>query len=160
LTLQRYNQAVQDNADAVFRFLFSLTRNEMLSQDLMQDAFEKLWLARHQVQVEKVKSWLFTTANRNWIDYLRRAKKQADWETVTVHPSTTHAYSDIQEILHEALNRLPDVQKQVVLLRDYEGYSYEEIGEITNLSASQVKVYIFRARKTLKSYIGSIDRVI
>ena len=160
MTLQRYNQTVQDYADHVFRFLFSLSKNEMLSQDLVQDAFEKLWLSRNQVQEAKVKSWLFTTAHRSWIDHLRRAKKQSDWKMVTHHPSTTHAYSDLQEILHEALSRLPDIQKQVVLLRDYEGYSYEEIGEITDLTASQVKVYIFRARKALKSYIGAIDRVL
>jgi RNA polymerase sigma-70 factor (ECF subfamily) len=47
----------------------------------------------------------------------------------------------------------------VVLLRDYEGYNYQEIGELTNLSESQVKVYIYRARLFLKKYIGSIEAV-
>jgi RNA polymerase sigma-70 factor (ECF subfamily) len=46
------------------------------------------------------------------------------------------------------------------LLRYYEGYSYQEIGEITDLSEQQVKVYIFRARKFLKEYIGTIEAVI
>ncbi|HPS13853.1 MAG TPA: sigma factor-like helix-turn-helix DNA-binding protein, partial [Prolixibacteraceae bacterium] len=44
--------------------------------------------------------------------------------------------------------------------RDYEGYSYEEIGDITGLNESQVKVYIYRARVFLKNYIGQIERVI
>jgi DNA-directed RNA polymerase specialized sigma24 family protein len=47
-----------------------------------------------------------------------------------------------------------------VMLRDYEGYSYQEIGEITGLNESQVKVYIYRARTFLKNYIGSLDAVI
>ena len=67
---------------------------------------------------------------------------------------------DLQQVLHNAVNRLPEIQRTVVLLRDYEGYSYEEIGEITGLNESQVKVYIFRARAYLKSYIGSLEKVI
>jgi RNA polymerase sigma-70 factor (ECF subfamily) len=45
-------------------------------------------------------------------------------------------------------------------LRDYEGYSYEEIGKITGLNESQVKVYIYRARLNLKEYIGSLENVV
>lgn len=69
-------------------------------------------------------------------------------------------YSDLKEVLNEALNKLPEVQRSVVMLRDYEGYSYEEIGNIMELNESQVKVYIFRARTFLKNYIGSLDKVI
>ena len=69
-------------------------------------------------------------------------------------------YSDLKEILDEALDRLPEIQKSLILLRDYEGYSYEEIGEITGLSESQVKVYIFRGRMALKNYLVSIDNLV
>ena len=49
---------------------------------------------------------------------------------------------------------MSEVQRSVVMLRDYEGYDYSEIGEICKLSESQVKAYIFRARKQLKEYFG------
>jgi len=52
---------------------------------------------------------------------------------------------------------LPELQRMVLLLRDYEGYSYKEIGEMASLSESQVKVYIYRARVFLKKYIGKIE---
>jgi RNA polymerase sigma-70 factor (ECF subfamily) len=55
---------------------------------------------------------------------------------------------------------IPENQKAVLLLRDYEGYSYQEIAEITNLSMDQVKVYIYRARLFLKKFIGSKETVI
>jgi RNA polymerase sigma-70 factor (ECF subfamily) len=58
------------------------------------------------------------------------------------------------------LTKLPEIQRSVILLRDYEGYNYAEIGEITNLNESQVKVYIFRARTFLKNYIGAMENVI
>jgi RNA polymerase sigma-70 factor (ECF subfamily) len=62
--------------------------------------------------------------------------------------------------LDKALNTLNEIQRSVILLRDYEGYSYEEIGEITGLNESQVKVYIYRARLALKQYIGSLENVL
>jgi RNA polymerase sigma-70 factor (ECF subfamily) len=69
-------------------------------------------------------------------------------------------YSDLNEILHLALERLPENQKSLVLLRDYEGYSYKEIGEITGLSEAQVKINIYRGRVALKNFIGKIETVI
>jgi len=52
------------------------------------------------------------------------------------------------------------VQRAVLLLRDYEGYSYDEIGEMCNLSETQVKVYIYRARLFMKNYIVSPEYVV
>ena len=66
----------------------------------------------------------------------------------------------MHQVLNEALDKLPEIQKSVVLLRDYEGYNYQEIAEITGLNESQVKVYIFRARVTLRAYIKRLELVI
>ena len=68
--------------------------------------------------------------------------------------------NNLKKILDEALARLNETQRSLVLLKDYEGYSYEEIGEIMNLNASQVKVYLHRARVQLKSYLVKIENVI
>jgi RNA polymerase sigma-70 factor (ECF subfamily) len=69
-------------------------------------------------------------------------------------------YNDLNEVLHQALNRLAEIQKSVVLLRDYEGYSYKEIGEITGLTEAQVKINIYRGRVALKNFIGKIETVL
>ena len=69
-------------------------------------------------------------------------------------------YTGLQEILNIALEKLPPVQKTVILLRDYEAYSYGEIAGITGLNESQVKVYIFRARSFMKAYIRRPDVVV
>jgi RNA polymerase sigma-70 factor (ECF subfamily) len=58
------------------------------------------------------------------------------------------------------MDRLPSIQKTVVLLRDYEGYSYLEIADITGLNEAQVKVYIFRARKALRTFIGALEELL
>jgi RNA polymerase sigma-70 factor (ECF subfamily) len=63
-------------------------------------------------------------------------------------------------VLNEALARLSETQRSLVMLKDYEGYSYEEIGKIMNLNESQVKVYLHRARLQLKEYIVKVENVI
>jgi RNA polymerase sigma-70 factor (ECF subfamily) len=63
----------------------------------------------------------------------------------------------MNEILHKLILQLPDNQRSVILLRDYEGYSYNEIAEILDLSESQVKVYIYRGRMFLKERIGKVE---
>ena len=55
---------------------------------------------------------------------------------------------------------MPEDQRSVILLRDYEGYSYKEISELTGLSESQVKVYIYRGRLFLKEKIGRVEILI
>ena len=67
---------------------------------------------------------------------------------------------DIKVLLEQALAQLPENQRSIVLLRDYEGYAYKEIAEILKMSETQVKVYLFRARKKLKQYLGSIQHII
>ena len=73
-------------------------------------------------------------------------------------PTINQETADLKEILNKALAILPEVQRSAILLRDYEGYSYDEIGDILELNASQVKVYIYRARKQLQKYIGKTNR--
>lgn len=161
MTSKEYNQCVDDFSDGIYRFLLKNTRNGDLARDLVQDTFMKLWIRRKDVQYGKGKSYLFTTAFHTMIDYGRKHDRITKYDE-KVHDAgiTFDNYSDLKEILDEAVDKLSPVQKSVVLLRDYEGYSYEEIGEITGLSESQVKVYIYRARLFLKKYIVSPDLVV
>jgi RNA polymerase sigma-70 factor (ECF subfamily) len=74
--------------------------------------------------------------------------------------SSTAAQPDLKSIVNAALEKLTEIQRTVIILRDYEGYDYAEIGKITNLNESQVKVYIFRARQTLKNYLVNLENII
>ena len=162
MTTQDYNNCVDAHADGVYRFILHNTKDKEFAQDIVQDAFEKMWLNVENINAEKAKSYLYTTAYHTMLDKLRRAKKQGNWNEVSEeHYSHSQGhYSGLRQVLREALDRLPEIQRTVVMLRDYEGYSYEEIGEITGLNPSQVKVYIYRARLALKEYIGKPENVI
>ena len=70
------------------------------------------------------------------------------------------ALFESNEVVERAVSILPPIQKSVILLRDLQGYSYKEIGEILELSDAQVKVYLFRARKKIKKQLkGMIELV-
>jgi len=161
MTVEEYNKAVDRYADSLYRFILKNLKDQQMSQDVIQDTFEKLWLKLEVVSGMKVKTYLFTSAYHTMIDYIRKEKRYADAD-LTQMGELSHSghYSDLGEIIERAVENLPEDQKAVVMLRDYEGYSYKEIADITGLSESQVKVYIYRARVYLKNYIGKMEQVI
>jgi RNA polymerase sigma factor (sigma-70 family) len=161
MTVNEYNQCVDQHSDGVYRFILKNIRDEEAAMDIVQDAFEKMWLKFREIGAASAKSYLFTTAYHRMIDFTRKEKRieRLDDRFDHEHEDPGH-YSDLKVILDEALDRLPEIQRSLVLLRDYEGYSYEEIGKITGLNESQVKVYIFRARTTLKNYLVSIEYLV
>ena len=161
MTVKEYNRSVEEFADAIYRFIRGSLRDEDRANDIVQDSFEKLWRSVAEIEYRVVKSWLFSTAYHTMIDIIRKEKRIMGIEETDASDMIIDSqYSDLNEILHKALERLPEHQKTPVLLRDYEGYSYREIGEITGLSEAQVKINIYRGRLALKSYIGKIETVL
>ena len=162
MTVEEFNQCVDQHSDNLYRFILKNVKDKDKAKDVVQDTYEKLWLKVSELPSTNAKSYMFTTAYRTMIDMFRRDKKQTRMDEGEFDETISHnkQYSDLKEILNRGVSKLPEVQRMVLMLRDYEGYSYKEIGEMTNLGESQVKVYIFRARIFLKNYIGDIEKVI
>lgn len=162
MTIAEYNQCIDRFSDHVYRFIVKNIRDEDDARDVVQDAFEKVWMKAADIQFEKAKSYLFTTAYRLMLERIRKKNRHTDIDNTlrVVAGSEAKPEFDLKKVLNEALARLPEIQRSVIMLRDYEGYSYEEIGQITGLNESQVKVYIFRARVALKNYLVATDLVV
>jgi len=161
MTETEYNECVNLYADNVYRFILKNLRHEEDSKDVVQGAFEKLWISREQVDVEKSKSFLFTIAYHQMIDFIRKQKRislKEDFSETALGAGFIR--ENAKRILNEALGKLNETQRSLVMLKDYEGYNYAEIGEITGLNESQVKVYLHRARLQLKAYIVKMENVI
>jgi RNA polymerase sigma-70 factor (ECF subfamily) len=161
MTTQEYNQCVDKYADGVYRFILKSIGDLDTAKDIVQESFTKMWEKRDNVDGNKTKSYLYTTAYHTMIDVIRKNSRMENEPLYMdrLNPQS-NTYSDLKEILDQALETLPPIQKSVILLRDYEGYSYQEIGDIVKLNESQVKVYIYRGRVALKKYIGKIEMVI
>lgn len=159
MTEKEYNQCVRDHADSVYRFILKNLRHPEDARDIVQTSFEKMWVARNTVDTKRCKSFLFTVAHHVMIDHIRKQKITVAEETIEEMPVYNNQ-QQAKKIIESALSRLNDTQRSLVLLKDYEGYSYEEIGEITGLNASQVKVYLHRARIQLKNYLVSPENIL
>ncbi len=158
---KEYNECVTLYADKVYRFILKNLRHEEDAKDVVQAAFEKLWINRDKVENESSKSYLFTVAYHQMIDQIRKNKRVSLRDDFSAESKTTvQPHHNLRKTLNEALYRLSETQRSLVLLKDYEGYSYEEIARITFLSISQVKVYLHRARIQLKTYLVKQENVI
>jgi len=158
MTRKEYNECVDQHADSIFRFVVKNLKDEEQAKDVVQDVFTKLWVNVKDVNNDKVKSYLFTSAYHQTIDVVRKQKPSIDFsEQTSVYTEERYDLIDVQEILKKAVDLLPADQRSVILLRDFEGYSYQEIAEIIKLTESQVKVYLFRARKFMKNYLTKIE---
>jgi RNA polymerase sigma-70 factor (ECF subfamily) len=162
MTEKEYNDCVTEYADGVYRFIVKNLRHEEDAKDVVQTAFEKLWKNRPEIDGLKAKSYLFTIAYHQMIDHIRKQKRVQLKEDFPEQARIQEKQSNpqLRKVLETALARLNETQRALILLKDYEGYSYEEIGRITGLNESQVKVYLHRARIQLKTFLVSLENVL
>jgi len=155
LKRQEYNISVENHGDSLYRFAVNFLKNQEEAQDIVQDVFEKLWINRDKVEFEKAKSWLFTCAHNAMINFVNKRARFTKLVNEFQSDSTELKSFGFEskQVINHILGILPPLQKTIILLRDLEGYSYEEIGDILSLSSSQVKVYLFRARLKIKKQL-------
>ena len=161
MTTREYNNCVKLYADGIYRFVLKNLANEADAQDVVQNTFEKTWRRYDEVDFKKAKSFLFTVAYHDMIDLIRKRKfikQSAEVPEKAVRDFQNQL--EAKEIMNLSLEELPAIQKSLIMLRDYEGYNYEEIATITELSLSQVKVYLFRARKKMQQVVTRLERAV
>lgn len=161
MTEKEYNTCVDLYADRLYRFIVKSISLEEDARDIVQNSFEILWKQHSGLLFEKAKAYLFTTAYHNMIDQIRKKKKMTCVERLPEDKMIADDKSgDLKTLLNKGMERLNETQRTLLILKDYEGYSYEEIGEITGLNISQVKVYLHRARLKMRAYIVKMENVL
>jgi RNA polymerase sigma factor (sigma-70 family) len=161
MTEKEYNECVKMYADNVYRFILKNLKNEDDAKDVVQSSFEKMWINKETVENTKCKSFLFTVAYNSMIDHIRKNKRivlKEDFGETAL--GSNFQTQNTKRIIQEALSKLNERDRSLVMLKDYEGYNYVEIGEITGLNDSQVKVYLHRARLQLREYLVKVENVI
>lgn len=152
---KEYKAAVQEYTKNLYRYLLKTLRDEEAAKDLTQDCFLQFWNNKEKIDPLKIKNWLFKVAHNAMLNYKRSASRKTSIEgqKAEVLPIVFQTDFELKEIIDLSLSELSALQKSIILLRDLEGYNYMEIGEMLSLSESQVKVYLFRARQKMKSFI-------
>jgi len=156
LTRKEYNISVKEYSGRLYGYALKWLRNSQDADDLVQDVYSKLWQFRKKVSNDKVKSWLFTSMHNALVNFSKK-KTTLSFEDVTYEEPFTRGHDyDLEDLIEKSLSSLPKIQRSIILLRDREGYNYNEIGEILGLKESQVKVYLFRARQKVKNQLKDL----
>ncbi len=147
--------------DKLYRFSLRIVGNAFDAEDVIQEVMVKLWKKREVLEtVDNKEAWCMTITRNMSIDWLRGKKKPtldiADRHDIKDHGIDAQSQmelNDLQKMVRNCIAQLPEKQREVIHLRDIEGYKYKEIAEITDTSVDQVKVLIFRGRQRLKDII-------
>ena len=156
-TQQRFEKIVNALAGDLYRYAFVLCRNEAMAEDLVQETFMRAWRFLDGLRDEtKVKSWLMTTVRREFARQFERYRPPFDDIDLDRVPGGGEPRPEVWE-LREALLKLPEKYREVIVLQALAGYSGQEIAEIVGVPRATVNTRLFRARQHLRKIIESGD---
>jgi RNA polymerase sigma-70 factor, ECF subfamily len=145
-------------SSGVYRFCRHIVGDEAIAQDAFQETFIKVYEHRSELRGENIKGWLFTIARRVSLNQLRAKRAQHEAYDEALHSVEHASESDVllKEELEKAIARLPVPFREALVLREYEGYSYQEISTILGIDLSLAKVRVHRARLLLRKELTEV----
>lgn len=166
MNLESFQTRVLPAKNKLFRFALRFLGNEEEAKDVVQEVFVRVWNGREQMnEVQNWEAWCMRITKNLSLDRIRaisRKHTQPIEKGYGIHQDALSPHASTE--MHESMNRinefiaaLPEKQRQVIHLRDVEGYSYNEICEILELDMNQVKVNLFRARNTVREKLTRIN---
>ena len=153
--------------DKLFRFALSIVGNTYDAEDIIQEVLIKIWHKwDYFVNLDNKEAWAMTVTRNMAIDKIRAQKRKATTDIQDYHhisddeltPDHHLVAKNRMQYVLDIINELPTVQKDVVHLRDIEGYAYKEIADILGISVDQVKVNLHRARRVLQSQLAHLRK--
>ena len=150
--------------DKLFRVAMRITQQREEAEDIVQETLIRAWNSRQELSDKaSIEAFCVTIAKHLALD----AREKKDAQTVTLMPEHDKATASSPhdqlvgrerlELVHKVIGQLPKQQRDVFLLRDVEGKSYREIGQMLQLSEEQMKVYLFRARQKIRQQLIKTD---
>lgn len=159
---QTFKSLFMQHLGGLQRFLYYKTGDTSIAEDMAQEAFVRLWKNCAKVSVEKAKSYLFTTANRLFLDHAKHEKvvlkfqQQNRVKTTTEHPEFLLEEQEFKQKLETAISSLTDAQREVFLMNRIDRLKYREIAEQLGISQKAVEKRMHKALLTLRKTIKGI----
>jgi len=140
----------------LFTYCCRMLGDRERAKDGLQEAFLKAYQnAAMYKPGTSVSAWLYRLTRNVCIDMLRTRKEHDSIEDIQILAVEKNPDVMLQEVLTEEIEKLPEIYREAVILRDVQGHSYEEIANITGTAISTVKFRIFKARDTLRQRLAS-----
>ena len=158
---RKFRQWVDDYQDQAWTLARYLLKDPAEAEDAVQEAFMKLWKHQQRVDPDRIRPWLMKVTRNLCLDRLRRRHPTQEWEEWQ-QPDDAHGpLQDVQqhelgEWLKHSINGLTEPYRSLVVLRDVQQHSYEEVANVLELSLPQVKVYLHRARRQLREQLAEV----
>lgn len=165
MQIAKFSQMLSPYKDKMFRYAFNIVGSRFAAEDVVQEAMIKIWKKKEQfAEIENKEAWCVTITRNLAIDKVRAGKKRRANDITEYHhisdgspaPDVQLEQKDALSRVEELLNELPPQHKEIVVLRDIEGHTYQEIADILEVSVDQVKVNLHRARKNLRARLEEV----
>ena len=158
---RRFRQWVEEYQDQAWTLARYLLKDAAEAEDVCQESFVKLWHHQDRIDIEKVKPRLMRVIRNGCLDRIRRRKPESEYEEATdadmaPGPMQGLEQQDIGRQIKAAIEALKEPYRSLVVLRDIQQHSYSEVAGTLDLSMSQVKVYLHRARKQLREQLAPL----
>lgn len=156
---EAFAEIVRKHQSFVYGACMRVVKNPALAEDVAQETFLRAWRALGDFRGDaKVRSWLYRIAHNLSINAVTRAR-EVPTETIPEVPAVSGpaqaaVASEMQDAFRNAVEGLPDDLREVLVLREVEHLSYEEISQRLDLPLNTVRTRIFRARKTIQEEMG------
>ncbi len=164
MSTEEFQKDILPLQDKLYRYALSMVYEVDLAKDIVQEVFIKIWKKRDQLsQIENKEAWCIRVTRNQSLDKLKMAHRKnvglehaANQFVNTLNPEGLAEEKDLVAAIYEMMKELTEQQREIFRLRDLLGYSNKEIKELMNLSDSQVKVNLFRARQKIKLKLGKL----
>ena len=160
-----FSQAAMEHLDALYGYALALTRNMTEAEDLVQDTYLRAASATHRPDSSNLKSWLFVIMRNAWLNQVRHQNsgpKFVDLETggpvlgqAQENPHVVYLRKLEREQVQRAIESLPDAYREIIVLRDIEGFTYQEIATVLDCPAGTVMSRLGRARGKLRKLLST-----
>ena len=159
-----FGPAAMEHIDALYGYALVLTRNMTEAEDLVQDTYVRAASASHRPEDCNLKSWMFVIMRNAWLNQIRHKNsgpKFVDLETrgptvdeLQENPHVVYLRKLEREQVQQAIESLPDAYREIVVLRDIEGFTYQEIATVLDCPAGTVMSRLGRARGKLRKILA------
>jgi RNA polymerase sigma factor (sigma-70 family) len=166
MNFEMFESRVLPVKNKLFRFAFRLLGSSEEAKDVVQEVFIKVWNGRdHMASIDNMEAWCMRITRNLSLDKIRARQRKAtdsieenfDIQNDSRTPYEATENSENMQQISQLIASLPEKQRQVMHLRDIEGYSYNEICEMLELDMNQVKVNLFRARNAVREKFVKIN---
>jgi len=158
---RKYRQWVKEYQDQAWTVARYILKDAQEAEDATQEAFVKLWDNQDDIDPKRVRAWLMKVTRNGCLDRLRRRKDNVEFDESYMTaddsgPMQGVANSETGEWLKRAIGSLKEPYRSLVVLRDVNQHSYEEVATMLELNLAQVKTYLHRARKQLREQLAEV----